>query len=241
MTESNRTPGLKPRKLFVFTKPAVPGRVKTRLVGRLSAEQTARLHEAFLTDVVSEMVAAGLEPVLAWALEDGEPIPAGIGGRSLPGLRQQGRDLGDRLFGVLHAGAADGSWVAAIGSDHPELGRGAVQDAFARLEAGADVVLGPTADGGYFLIALAPAAVHRRLFDDIPWSTETVRRQTVARCDELGLRVELLPMGHDVDVPADLDALIERLGRDGDSCPATRRALTELGVPAPVSTPSEMR
>ena len=231
MATTTRTASSRRRKLFLFTKPAVPGRVKTRLVGDLTAEQTARLHAAFLNDVSRELEQGELELEIAWALDEDRPVPPGIESRPYPGLRQVGADLGERLFNVLRDGAVDGASVAALGSDHPEISHRAVENAFEMLEAGADVVLGPTPDGGYFLIALAPQAVHRRLFEDVAWSTDAVRTTTLERCRELELRVELLPMGHDVDFPEDLAALVERLRQAPSSvCVDTRRCLRELGM-----------
>ena len=222
-------PAPRPRKLFLFTKPAVAGRVKTRLIGELTGEQTAELHGAFLSDVCEVSAEGAFEPLIAWALEPGETIPSGVGRLRLSGLRQDGHDLGDRLFRQLSAGSRTGAHVAALGSDHPEVRHETLNEAFDLLDDGTDVVIGPTPDGGYFLIALAAASVRRRIFEDIAWSTESVRQQTLDRCAELGLRVVLLPLGHDVDIPPDLDALVARLGERFGGCPATRRLLQQWG------------
>ena len=205
------------------------GRVKTRLIGELTAQQAADLHAAFLSDVCDAVTQGDFESTIAWALEEAEPIPDGVGEHRLPGLRQRGDDLGDRLYRILLDGTRDGAHVAALGSDHPELEHGTVARAFDLLDSGADVVLGPTPDGGYFLIALAAGAVHRHLFEGIAWSTETVRRQTISRCDDLGLRVSLLPQGHDVDVAQDLEDLAGRLASRPGGCPATRGLLRRWG------------
>ena len=222
------------RKLYIFTKPAIPGRVKTRLIGELSAQQTAQLHEAFLRDVCRSVGEGAFHLTLAWALETNEVVPTGVGDQPIQGLRQQGESLGDRLFHALAEGARDGSHVAALGSDHPEVSEETLSDAFNRLGderpgGAADVVLGPTPDGGYFLIAARARALSSRIFQDISWSTSEVLEQTMDRCHELNLRVELLPMGHDVDVPADLEGLIERLGSSQGGCPATREILSSWG------------
>ena len=190
----------------------------------------AELHEAFLSDVCAAIADGAFEAAVAWALEPSEPVPAGVGSWELPGLRQQGADLGERIFRVLDHGARDGAHVAAVGSDHPEIRPSTLDRAFELLDGDADVVLGPTSDGGYYLIAVTASALHRRLFEEIDWSTEAVCRQTLERCAELSLVAELLPEGHDVDVPTDLEALAERLIREPDGCPATRAALGRLGL-----------
>lgn len=214
------------RKLLLFTKPAVPGRVKTRLVGDLTAQQAAELHGAFLEDLVERLEGLPtIEMQLAWALAPGEELPAG----PLPGMVQQGADLGERLFTALAAAAREASFVAALGSDHPTLPLERVEEAFARLEAGAPVVLGPAEDGGYYLIALRAEAVERRLFAEIAWSTGKVLGQTLERCRELGLAPELLPVDSDVDTPEDLRRLAGHLAAGDLGCPRTRSLLATWG------------
>jgi 2-phospho-L-lactate guanylyltransferase (CobY/MobA/RfbA family) len=162
-----------------------------------------------------------------WAVEPGEPVPerarAGVGS-----LRQEGAGLGERLYGALAAAARRSRAVAALGSDHPTVEVELVERAFAAVEDGADVALGPAEDGGYYLIALAAGAVRRRLFEDVPWSTSGVLAATLGRCEQLGLAVELLPAAADVDTPADLARLAVRLAPPGaaaDGCPRTRALL----------------
>jgi len=203
--------------VVVFTKPALPGRVKTRLIGALSADQTAELHQAFLDDLVSRLRPQPHAVWLAWALEEGEEAPPS----DLPALRQEGSDLGARLFKALDAASREFTRVAAVGSDHPELPAERVDEAFARLEGGADVVLGPASDGGYYLIAVGRKGLRREVFQGIEWSTESVLASTIANCRSLGLAVALLEPGHDVDTPEDLPRLGAYLTQNPDSCPRT--------------------
>ena len=209
------------RRLLLFTKPAREGRVKTRLIGDLNAAEAAELHAAFLADLLARLSEGDFDLRLAWALEPEEEIPAG----PLPGLRQRGNDLGERLYLALAEAAGEAAVVAALGSDHPTLPLDLVHLAFARVEAGADVVLGPAEDGGYYLIALAAGAISRRLFEEISWSTERVLPATLERCRELGLTVELLPVATDVDTPEDLRRLAERMIAADLGCPRTRELL----------------
>jgi rSAM/selenodomain-associated transferase 1 len=214
------------RRLLLFTKPAREGRVKTRLIGDLTAAEAARLHAAFLADLLGRLREGDFELRLAWALNPQEEVPAG----PVPGVRQQGDDLGERLYRALSEAAAECASVAALGSDHPTLPLAIVHRAFETVEAGADVVLGPAEDGGYYLIALRGGAVHRRLFEGIAWSTERVLPATLERCRELGLAVELLPMAADVDTPDDLRRLAASMAEEDDlGCPSTRSLLQSLG------------
>ena len=222
--------------LLLFTKPARPGRVKTRLVGALSAAQAAALHEAFLGDLCERLTGAPTFALrLAWALEEGEELPAS----ELPAMLQRGRDLGERLFDALAAAAVDRALVAAVGSDHPELARSRVEEAFAALAAGSQGAIGPASDGGYYLIALRREALLPRLFADVPWSTGEVLARTLDRCAELGLAVSLLPEESDVDTPADLERLTASLrAGGGPCCPRTQALLEGWGMLAPQRAPA---
>jgi hypothetical protein len=195
--------------------------VKTRLIGALDARQAADLHDAFVGDLTERLQAGSFELRIAWALDPGEAPPDS----ALPALRQEGDGLGERLFRGLSAVAAECRWVAAVGSDHPELPLSRVEEAFSRLEQGADVVLGPAEDGGYYLIAVAAEALRPALFAEIPWSTAQVLATTVERCRSEGLRVELLALGRDVDTPSDLDRLSRELAVSAVHCPRTRALL----------------
>ena len=87
------------RRLLLFTKPAREGRVKTRLIGDLTPAEAAALHTAFLEDLLDRLSGGIFDLRLAWALDPGEPVPGG----PIPGVRQEGEDLGERLFRTLAA------------------------------------------------------------------------------------------------------------------------------------------
>ena len=195
--------------------------MKTRLIGPLTPAQAAEIHQAFLDDLLERLREGSFDLRLAWALDSEEPVPEG----PLPGVRQEGADLGERPYRALAGAAEEALFVAALGSDHPTLPLEIVHEAFVRLEAGADVVLGPAEDGGYYLIALRAAAVAPRLFEGIAWSTPQVFPETVERCRELALRLDLLPEASDVDTPEDLRRLTLRMTEDDLGCPRTRALL----------------
>ena len=144
---------------------------------------------------------------IAWAVDPGEAMPPA----PVPALRPPEGDLGRRLFGALRRAAERYRWVAAVGSDHPALPLSLVERAFDKLVAGADVVLGPAADGGYYLVGFRRESLDERVFSDIPWSTAGVLQETLGRCARLGLKVATLPEAGDVDTPADLARLTEEL------------------------------
>ena len=212
--------------LLLFSKPAEPGRVKTRLIGELTAAQAAELHTAFLEDLTERLSKGRFELRMAWAVESSQPLPKS----PFVGQRQIGVDLGERLYTGLERVADSFAAVAAIGSDHPEIPLSHVHQAFDKLATGADAVLGPADDGGYYLIALDRAVLTREIFLDIPWSSSSVLETTLERCRQLNLDVELLPVGSDVDTPADLRRLSSNLRRYPHLvCPRTRELLRSWG------------
>lgn len=210
----------------MFTKPARAGRVKTRLIGELLAEQAAELHAAFRDDLVDRLAEGPFNFSIAWALEEGESLPT----HRLPGLRQRGDDLGRRLHAALAEAGRTHAVVAAVGSDHPLLTVERAAEAFRRVEAGADVAIGPATDGGYYLIAVRTESLSESIFRDVPWSTDRVLATTLERCREAGLDVALLPEGSDVDTPSDLARLARDLVADeSPESPRTRALLERWG------------
>ena len=213
------------RCLLLFTKPALPGQVKTRLIGELTPGQAAQLHAAFVEDLVARLSGGSFHLRLAWALEEGEEPPDWPPGQTQPPLRQQGTDLGERMYRAIAEAGRSAPLVVVFGSDHPTVSLELLEHAFERLAAGVPLVLGPALDGGYYLIGMPLSSLHRRLFSDIPWSSGQVLTRTLQRCRELGLAPELLPAAADVDVAEDLRRLIRELAEDDRGCPRTRQLL----------------
>ncbi len=195
-----------------MAKASVPGRAKTRLVPPLTADEAAALNTAFLQDVADNVLLAarhaapeaGIAAYAAYGPPGTEeffrrtlPFAVGLIGAWLP-------DFGDCLLHTIRALFARGHAAAVVlNSDSPTLPTALlVETAAALAEPGDRVVLGPSSDGGYYLLGLK--AAHVRLFEDIAWSTERVAAQTLARAREIGLDVHRLPVWYDVD---DADAL----------------------------------
>ena len=218
------------RALVLFTKPARPGRVKTRLIGgaagELTAEEAAALHWALVLDQLGRLEGGDFDLSIAWAIEDGETAPE----LGFSALLQSGTTLGERLYRGLAEVASEAHFIAAVGSDHPQLTLAVVEEGFRRLDDGTDLILGPAADGGYYLIGLRAERLSPRLFADIPWSTGQVLTATLERGRELGLAVDLLDEGHDVDRPADLARLARSLSMNEGGCPRTHALLESWGL-----------
>jgi len=124
---------------------------------------------------------------------------------------QRGHDLGERLaYATATAFSGGAQRVVVIGTDSPWLSDQDILAAFSAVDR-SDVVIGPTDDGGYYLIGLSrplPA-----LFSAVSWSTRSVLRQTRSNARALGVRVELLRYGYDLDHPSDVERFIEEQRR----------------------------
>lgn len=220
--------------ILIFAKVPVAGRVKTRLMPRLTGAEAAALHRACLEDVLRTV--AGLpsrfEKRILFA---GPPTTVRQLKRTLVprnisvGLQARG-NLGRRLLAGLRPLFRSGiSRVVVIGTDTPWLSRRRILGAL-RMLARNDVVFGPTKDGGYYLIACRRSIP--KMFSNIAWGTDRVMEQTKRRLRSLGLRCHLLPLDFDLDRPEDLERSWRMLAlarsRGERPAPALSRMLAQL-------------
>ena len=215
------------QRVLVIAKAAAPGRAKTRLVPPLTAGQAAELQRALLLDTLDACRAEVGDVAILHA----QAAEAPAFERLAPGtplFLQEGRGLEDALGLAFARNAASGP-LAIVSSDVPGLPSGSLSRAFAALAAGADIILGPAYDGGYWLIAMGEH--HPEPFREIPWSTPAVLGATLARCSDAGLRVELLDAWRDLDTVVDL-AFAKRAAGELEA-PRTLAALAELELPEP--------
>ncbi len=207
--------------ICLFAKHPIPGCVKTRLARHLGADRAADLARAFLDDTIAALRQLGRPFVVAL---DG-PGAGDIARGERVVLQGEG-DLGVRMTRVMRELLCDTHYVIALGADTPGLPLPFIETAAALLDApsGPDFVVGPTSDGGFYLLgvrALAPTS-----FDGVRWSTAHARTDVEQRFRAQGLRQQLLPAWFDVDEVADLARLMEQLEHDPSLfAPATRRAL----------------
>jgi uncharacterized protein len=208
-----------------MAKASAPGRAKTRLVPPLTFDEAADLNTAFLQDVAENLLLAShraSQPVViagyaAYGPPGSEgffratlPEPIGLLGAWLP-------NFGDCLFHTIRELLQRGHDSAVVlNADSPTLPTAfLVETAETLARAGDRAVLGPSTDGGYYLLGLK--AAHRRMFEDIDWSTERVAEQTLERAREIDLEIHLLPPWYDVDDQDDLRRLYgEVCGSDKD-------------------------
>jgi len=221
--------------LTIMTKAPRPGQVKTRLTPMLTPQEAAALNACFLRDTAAAItrVTQGARAVGCYTPAGTEAFYEEIFPSTFQLIAQRGTQLDERLILATQDLLAVGfSSVCLIGSDSPMVPSATFSEAVKLLSAPTDcVVIGPSQDGGYYLIGLK--AVHRRLFEEIAWSTSSVREQTMARAAEIDLRVHLLPPAYDVDDCGTLRQLCrDLLGPDDERAkivaPATRKFLKEL-------------
>src|SRR5713226_5830961 len=210
---------IKPRRaLALMAKVPFAGAVKTRLTPPLNPEEAATLSTCFLRDMttnLADLKANGTEAVVLYTPADAETLLRDL----LPGFRffaQHGETLGERLVNAAAELLSSGfESVCLINSDSPTLPGEILTTATSILaQEGDRVVLGPSQDGGYYLIGLKRP--HGYLFERIAWSTADVLAHTIERAAEIGLPVELLPTWYDVDDAATLRMLCDELSLSSD-------------------------
>ena len=200
-----------------MTKAPRTGQVKTRLTPPLTPQEAAELSACFLRDT-----AAAITRIARDGSAQGVAVytPAGAENEFreiLPPefalVAQRGEALEERLiFATEDLFALGFKAVCLINSDSPTVPPQAFSQAAQILSTQEDgVVLGPSEDGGYYLIGFNK--LHRALFENIEWSTSRVLQQTLERAQESGLRVHLLPTWYDVDDAATLRRLCQELFR----------------------------
>jgi uncharacterized protein len=221
--------------LAVMTKAPQAGHVKTRLVPPLTPGEAAELNKCFLRDTAVSISSAGADKnvcrIAVYTPMGCETTYTDILSTDFSLLPQRGEDFGERLYFAAEDLFKCGfESICLIDSDSPTVPAASFSRAVAELvKPGDRVVLGPSDDGGYYLIGLKKP--HQELFQRIDWSTERVLDQTCERAREIGLEIKLLPFGYDVDDGTSLHRLCNELLADtasADIAPHTREFLREL-------------
>jgi hypothetical protein len=212
--------------LLVFAKVPRPGDVKTRLTPFLSSAEAARLYTAFLRDTIRQVRQLEVDVRLYLA----PPLPEG-GVDALPTdvrlYEQRGDGLGERMRRAVRETLDDGyDQVVLLGSDHPTLPVSFLREAFGALEEPASICVGPTEDGGFYL--LGTNAVYPQLFEEMSYSHSEVFDDTLARAGRTDAGLTVLPPWYDVDRPADLRRMLSDLDEGTAEAPNTRRIADQL-------------
>lgn len=219
------------RKLGVFVKIPRPGEVKTRLSPPLTDDEACALYRAFIEDLFARLSRLKkIDVTVFWSGAD----PPALDDMLPPRFRlerQAGENLGQRLSNAFRHLLADDRDVALIiGSDSPDVPLAYLKRAYVKLKH-KDVVLGPSSDGGYYLIGLRKNVAP--LFDGVSWGHDTVLEATLERIKEQSLLFSLLPLWYDVDEPRSLallrNMILAKQIEHGDRLRRTEKVLRALG------------
>ena len=220
--------------LIMFARPPVAGKVKTRLQPAFTTGEALALYEAMLADGIEKLLrmASGFAtPFVSWS-DEASPsaeLSALLGRVQVE--YQMGDDLGERMATTLQNRLRGGFQQAIIiGSDSPNLPTDYVDQAIEALSA-VDIVLGPSDDGGYYLIGAR--RLHPRLFQRVPWGTGQVLSITRDRIKSGRVTCHELPAWYDVDTPESMRRLWTDLqhmkAKRSDELPArTFKLLAEM-------------
>jgi rSAM/selenodomain-associated transferase 1 len=196
--------------VLLFIKAPVKGQVKSRLAAAIGEEAALEVYGNFILDSIETAEKSGFPYKIFYYPFADRTALSGLTGRELSIMPQEGHDLGARMENAFLRTFAEGFASALlIGSDIPDLPSAVIQSAFESLKKN-DVVIGPAADGGYYLIGFNNNSFLPRIFQGIAWGTNTVFLKTLDILKGASLRVHLAPEWKDVDTLGDLRDLYER-------------------------------
>lgn len=199
-----RAPTVVRRAVIVFAKAPRPGYVKTRLAAGVGIEDAVRIYRTLGRATVDALRGGEARLFVYYDPPEQETVSEmreWLGSGGVEYRPQRGDDLGSRLVSAFAECGRTAEEMCVVGTDIPDIGSETVEEAFRALT-NHDVVLGPTTDGGYYLLALRGAMPE--LFRDVPWSTEKVLEVTLDRAAQVGARVALLEFKTDVDTALDV-------------------------------------
>lgn len=217
------------RCLIMFAKYPEKGKVKTRLCQSWDKEMVVRLYRAFIADLLARLSRGDYGFRIACHPQERMADFCREFGETFSYLPQTGADLGEKMHNAFKKCFSEGfQAVVVIGSDSPDLPPRIVNEAFAALEKGG-AVIGPSCDGGYYLIGFSRESFTPAAFDDMGWGTDSVGKTTVDILKNAGIHVHVLPAWRDIDRPEDVVALINDSAKTGFSGSKTISCLREYG------------
>ena len=190
--------------VILFARDPVLGQVKTRLSSSFDDGTILGLYICFIEDSLEKIRRVDNADCFVGVLPENHS--GFFNGTVCSGMKvfaQQGNDLGEKMHSAFSDRFKEGyDKVLIIGSDSPSLPGSYIGKAFASEK---DLILGPSADGGYYLIAMTGKVFE--VFAGVPWGTEKVLEETLKKVKDANISLELLPVWYDVDLPEDLKFL----------------------------------
>ncbi len=230
--------------LALFAKFWCPGKVKTRLASKLGNEMACRVYFKLLSHLLNALGHVADRRSIVFQPLEKRPEFSRLGNQRWELVPQTTGDLGDKLSHcfsqLLTSRQSDPTGlntrkVVVIGSDCPLVNSKRIAQAFGILDQ-CPVVLGPSSDGGYYLVGMRED--HREIFQGISWSTSSVLAETISRLNARSIKFDLLPEMADIDEAEDLANLMNQLAIS--TSPAERellRRLRDLGIETEVNLP----
>lgn len=210
----------------IFAKYWEPGKVKTRLAATLGSQSASEVYRLFVWTLVERFRRCADSRVLCFTPLEQAKAFAALAGADWIARPQVAGDLGARIRSFFDDCFREGAErVVLIGSDSPTIPSEYIESAFCLLRE-TDVVLGPTEDGGYYLVGASRDVAG--IFRNIDWSTARVWEQTVSRLGELQLSYQSLPQWYDVDELTDLERLRDELLQPPNGDPALMELLAAI-------------
>jgi hypothetical protein len=181
----------------VFAKEPEPGKVKTRLKSSCTDKELLELYRMFVMDMLDMARQVCCEKKIVAYLSKSEPRYLKSISEDFDLIKQRGRNLGERMHNAfLYSKKIKAAKTVIIGSDSPALPVKFIEKAFERLDEH-DLVLGPSFDGGYYLIGMKKPCFG--IFKDIQWSASSVLIETLTKAKVLRKKIALLDEWFDVD------------------------------------------
>ncbi|MEO8563768.1 MAG: TIGR04282 family arsenosugar biosynthesis glycosyltransferase [bacterium] len=208
------------RILAIMAKAPRPGHVKTRLASAGTPAFVIELYRAFIEDSIALGERVGAQVAIVCPPDDADEISEWMPRVWI--VRQRGRGLAEALSSSFDILCAQSERVVAFNGDSPHLAPGVLESAFAAL-ADHDIVAGPSADGGYYLVGARTA--HPGLFAPASLGTGSALDSLLAQAGQRGLSSYLTAPHYDVDVPGDLARLADELRAAPECAPRTARVL----------------
>jgi len=208
--------------LIIFLKYPEPGSVKTRLAKTIGDDKAASLYSVFTQKIFKDTANIAYRRMIFFTPEEKLDSLKKWLKADVIFYPQRGKSLGDRLVRAFETAFKEGARrVIAIGTDSPLIDHKIILKAFNALS-GKEAVIGPTEDGGYYLIGLSRPFL-RSVFQKIRWGSGEVFRQTLDRMRSGGLRFKILAEERDIDDERSLMALLADIRSKGEIVPADKK------------------
>ncbi len=219
--------------IIFFVKAPVYGTVKTRMAEHTGAHGALMLYKAFAADTLATLKRMDLPLRIFYQPAGHAELVRGWLGNSTPLIAQKGATLGERMHYALCSCTAEGfDSIILVGSDIPDLNENIINQAFLTLQT-RQAVIGPAADGGYYLIGARKTGITSKAFEGIDWGSPEVFEKTLQRLRENGIEPGIITELRDIDTGRDLQALAEDICARADTAARmkhTREVLENLKI-----------